>query len=65
MSEKIQEGSVWSSSNVVRFQVINEVHVDGNDWIHYRMIDRETEEPKEFSCYKESFLERFSKLPEN
>lgn len=62
-SEKIQSGSVWSSNNGVHFQVINETLIDGNVWIHYRMIDKETEEPKEFSCYKESFLSRFYQVP--
>jgi hypothetical protein len=63
--ENIQPGSVWSSVSGVHFQVISETHIDGNDWIYYRMIDKETEEPKEFSCYKESFLSRFQQIPKN
>ncbi len=64
-NEKIQPGSVWSSVGGVHFQVINETHIDGNDWIYYRMIDTETEESKEFSCYKESFLSRFHQIPKD
>ena len=63
MDEKIEAGSVWSSAGGIHFQVISETCIDGNDWIYYRMIDKETEETKEFSCYKVSFLSRFYKLP--
>ena len=65
MNEKIEAGSVWASVNGVHFQVISETHIDGNDWIYYRMFDKETEEPKEFSCYKESFLNRFYQIPKD
>jgi hypothetical protein len=65
INEKIEAGSVWSSVGGVHFQVISETYIDGNVWIHYRKIDKETEEPKEFSCYKESFLDRFTKLPKS
>lgn len=65
MSEKIEPGSMWSSVSGVHFQVISEIHIDNHDWIYYRMIDRETEEPKEFSCYKESFLSRFYRIPKD
>jgi hypothetical protein len=65
MSEKIEAGSVWTSINGVHFQVISETHIEGNNWIYYRMIDKETEEPKEFSCYKESFLNRFYQIPKD
>ena len=65
MSEQIEVGSVWTSINGVHFQVISETHIEGNNWIYYRMIDKETEEPKEFSCYKESFLSRFHQIPKD
>jgi len=61
----ITKGSVWQSADGRRFQVINEIQLDGNNWIHYRRIDSDYDEPKEFSCYTESFLERFHKLPDN
>ncbi len=59
----IEKGSLWSSADGRTFQVINEVEIEGNLWIHYRRVDSEYEEPKEFSCYTESFLTRFTKLP--
>jgi hypothetical protein len=65
MSEKIEAGSIWSSAGGVHFCVISEVHVDDHDWIYYRMIDKETEEAKEFSCYKDSFLSRFYQVPKS
>jgi hypothetical protein len=61
----IERGSIWSGTDGRTFQVITEAVVEGKDWIHYRRIDHESEEPKEFSCYKESFLSRFTRLPQN
>jgi hypothetical protein len=61
----ITQGSIWQGSDGRRFQVISEVKVEDNMWVHYRRIDSEHNEPKEFSCYTESFLSRFTKLPEN
>ncbi len=61
----IERGSIWSSADGRTFQVITQAIVEGKEWVHYRRIDSELEEPKEFSCYKESFLDRFSKLPQN
>jgi len=61
----ITKGSIWQSNDGRKFQVISEIEVEGNSWVHYRRIDSEYDEPKEFSCYTESFLSRFSKLPEN
>ena len=61
----ITKGSVWQSSDGRKFQVIDQINLEGNNWVHYRRIDSEYEEPKEFSCYTESFLDRFHKLPDN
>jgi hypothetical protein len=62
---EIERGSIWSSSDGRIFQVITEATVEENEWVHYRRIDSEYDESKEFSCYKESFLSRFTKLPQN
>lgn len=61
----ITQGSLWQSLDGRLFQVITEVEVEGNNWVHYRRIDSEYDEPKEFSCYTESFLSRFRQLPQN
>jgi hypothetical protein len=57
----LKEGSKWSgsgSSDV--FIVLHTVELDGHTWVHYRKIDND----KEYSCYLESFIERFRALPE-
>jgi hypothetical protein len=59
----IEKGSVWSGTDGTTFQVITEVLVEGNEWVHYRRIDNK--DPKEFSCFKESFLARFTRIPKN
>jgi hypothetical protein len=58
---KIKEGSRWWSGDNKRFVVLHIVEQDGHTWVHYR---DESAAPKEYSCYVESFLDRFSPLPE-
>jgi hypothetical protein len=58
----IKEGSKWSGNDGKKFHVIHVVEVDGKTWVHYEQ-DNVTES-REFSCYIESFLERFRELPE-
>jgi hypothetical protein len=60
----ITEGSCWSSNNGEIFQVISKAEIEGHRWIFYRLLTKNTEEVKEFSCYEESFLERFYQVPE-
>jgi len=58
----LKEGSRWDGSDKV-FVVISEVKTeDGHEWVHYR--EDKGVPPKEYSCYKESFLQRFRPLPE-
>lgn len=61
----VEKGSIWSGNQGLKFQVINVAVVEGNTWVHYRRLDSETEEPKEYSCYLESFTERFRQEPKN
>lgn len=66
---KIKEGSRWSGGGYDKvFVVLAEVETNGNVWIHYRDENRNnkfsTEGCREYSCYKESFLQRFNPLPE-
>ena len=57
----IKEGTIWWGSSGKRFVVINEVTTeDGQVWIYYR--DELGNPAREYSCYKESFLQRFSKF---
>lgn len=60
---KIKEGSRWTGNDhSKKFIVLHEIEQDGYDWIHYR--DEKGDPPKEYSCYKDSFLSRFRALPE-
>jgi len=53
----IKIGSRWTSSDHTKFIVLHEVEVDGHIWIHYR---EELGDAREYSCYKDSFLSRFT-----
>ena len=50
-----KDGSKWTGINEV-FVVLHTIELDGNIWVHYRKECNETE----YSCYVESFLERFT-----
>jgi len=57
----IKEGSVWVSSDNKQFTVLHLVEDDsGHTWVHYRSNPKK--ECTEYSCYVESFLERFTEL---
>jgi len=60
----IKEGSCWGSKDGKVFQVISRSEIEDHTWIFYRLLERNVDEVKEFSCYEESFLERFHQLPE-
>lgn len=60
---QVKEGSKWAGADGRRFHVIHVVEAsDGHFWIHYEQDN--VKESREFSCYIESFLERFRELPE-
>lgn len=60
----VKQGSRWSSSDGKVFVVINRTNLEGKDWIYYRTEQPVDYLPAEFSCYEESFLTRFTPLPE-
>lgn len=57
----IKEGTRWNGGDKI-FVVISEVETEGHTWIHYR--EENKIEPREYSCYKESFVQRFRQLPD-
>ncbi len=58
--ETVKPQTNWSSSEGRVFTVLHVIRDEhGNDWVHYRNQDG-----KEFSCYQESFLSRFTVLPD-
>lgn len=58
----IKVDSSWSDGMGKKFHIIKVAELDGYLWIHYKQ-DRIVEH-KEFSCYLESFLERFTEVSE-
>jgi hypothetical protein len=60
-----KDGSRWGSDNNI-FHVLHTIELEGQMWIHYiKETTKETNEPREYSCYVESFLERFRELPDD
>jgi hypothetical protein len=63
----IKEGTLWGTADGKKFRVLHSIEIDGKQWVHYRE-DRgykiPTAECKEYSCYEESFLARFTPQPE-
>ncbi len=55
-------GSRWWSGESKQFIVLDVVTIEDHTWVHYRTDDNK-ENPREYSCYLESFLQRFIKLP--
>jgi hypothetical protein len=53
-------GSKWNghgSSEV--FRVLHTIEIDGHIWVHYR---DDNDGDRKYSCYVESFLERFREM---
>lgn len=63
----VKVGSKWWNGSDKFFRVIAIVEAEGNTWVHYREdhgIKVPALECKEYSCYQESFVQRFSPTPE-
>ena len=58
-----KNGSRWQGNGRDTFHILSTIELEGRTWVHY-IKDNATQDPKEFSCYLESFLERFRELPE-
>jgi hypothetical protein len=53
-----KNGSKWVGTDYkIIFTVLHTVELEGNIWIHYR------DDKQEYSCYVESFLQRFTETP--
>jgi hypothetical protein len=55
----IKIGSCWFNSDHKKFIVLHQVELDGHIWIHYRE-ETGSPNPREYSCYRDSFLARFN-----
>lgn len=51
----VKPGSLWWSGTEY-FRVLSRAEVNGEVWIHYR---KEASGAQEYSCYEQSFLQRF------
>ena len=60
----VRDGSKWSGSDGRVFVVINTAVLEEHRWIYYRAEQPVDGHPAEYSCYEESFLSRFTPLPE-
>lgn len=58
----VKVGTRWWGGDNKKFVVIHVIEQEGHTWVHYR--DDHRDEPREYSCYLESFLSRFRQLPE-
>ena len=60
----VNVGSIWRTTEDRQFMVLSVVEDNGHTWVHYREHDmkRPTLECKEYSCYEESFLARFTPM---
>jgi hypothetical protein len=53
-------GSKWSGLERDVFYVMHTIEIEGHTWVHYKKENS----GQEYSCYVESFLQRFRELPE-
>jgi hypothetical protein len=63
----VKQGTLWTGDHEKLFRVISVTDIDGRTWVHYREdrgIKVPTLECREYSCYLDSFIERFHQLPE-
>ena len=61
-----KDGSRWTGTDGGEvFHVLHTIELEGHTWVHYiKETRKDTGETREFSCYLESFLQRFRALPE-
>ena len=59
----IKMGSKWTDSQGSIFVVLGTINMEGKDWVYYRLESPKDHLPTEFSCFRESFLSRFSPIP--
>jgi len=60
----IKEGSKWDNGQGKIFRVLHTIKVEEHTWVHYIKDNAPEDETREYSCYQESFLSRFTPLPE-
>lgn len=61
-NEEIKSGSKWVSDDHQFFQVIHVTEIENKTWVYYRKFISQEDEYREYSCYAESFLQRFTQV---
>jgi hypothetical protein len=59
----IKAGSKWSNVTGQEFRVLDVVELEGHTWVHYIKENAPEDDIREYSCYIESFLQRFREQP--
>lgn len=57
-----KHGSKWDGGGGMIFRVLHTVEIEGHTWVHYIKNNVTETENREYSCYVESFLERFREI---
>jgi len=60
----IKKDSKWNDGGGKIFRILDIVQIEGHTWIHYIKENAQDGENREYSCYLESFLSRFTQMPE-
>jgi hypothetical protein len=60
----VKEGSKWAGNANDKFHVIHVIELEGHTWVHYIKENAPEDSNREYSCYIESFLSRFSPILE-
>jgi hypothetical protein len=60
----VKQGSRWSGGDGKNFIVLGTMLIEGKSWVHYRLEKPLEHMPNEFSCYLESFVQRFTQQAE-
>ena len=61
----VKEGSKWTGTgDNIKFRVIHVIEIEGHTWVHYIKENAPEDSNREYSCYLESFLQRFRPIPE-
>jgi hypothetical protein len=58
---QVKAGMLWAGKDRKKFVVLSVTEVDGHTWVHYR-DDSGINESREYSCYEESFTQRFTPI---
>lgn len=60
-----RDGSLWAGTDMIKFRVLHTITLDNHIWVHYIKHNSSDAGTREYSCYVESFLERFNEVPDD